>query len=155
AAGGYGYGPSFQGLQAVWRRGEEIFAEVALPEEQTDANQFGLHPALLDAALHAAAAADPGDVKEGMLPFAWGGITLHAVGATALRVRLRPSGADGMSLDLADTTGAAVATVGSVVSRPVTAVSDAGSDALWRTEWITVDVEPAAIPSDWAVYGDD
>ncbi|MBO1420517.1 polyketide synthase dehydratase domain-containing protein, partial [Streptomyces sp. FH025] len=28
----YGYGPAFQGLRAVWRRGEDLFAEVALPE---------------------------------------------------------------------------------------------------------------------------
>ncbi|WP_208615158.1 polyketide synthase dehydratase domain-containing protein, partial [Streptomyces caeruleatus] len=30
---GYGYGPTFQGLRAVWRRGEEVFAEVCLAEE--------------------------------------------------------------------------------------------------------------------------
>ncbi|MCQ9136506.1 type I polyketide synthase, partial [Streptomyces hilarionis] len=28
---GYGYGPVFQGLRAVWRRDDEVFAEVALP----------------------------------------------------------------------------------------------------------------------------
>ena len=54
AARGYGYGPAFRGLRAAWRRGEEVFAEVALPEEAAaDAGPFGLHPALLDAALHA------------------------------------------------------------------------------------------------------
>ncbi|WP_352230245.1 polyketide synthase dehydratase domain-containing protein, partial [Streptomyces sp. NBRC 14336] len=31
---GLSYGPVFQGLRAVWRRGEEVFAEVALPAEQ-------------------------------------------------------------------------------------------------------------------------
>ncbi|MFF0078080.1 type I polyketide synthase, partial [Streptomyces sp. NPDC005494] len=42
---GYGYGPVFQGLKAVWTRGEEIFAEVALPDEaHEDAGRFGLHP---------------------------------------------------------------------------------------------------------------
>ncbi|WP_244190822.1 polyketide synthase dehydratase domain-containing protein, partial [Streptomyces caeruleatus] len=30
---GYGYGPSFQGLQTAWRRGEEVFAEVRLSDE--------------------------------------------------------------------------------------------------------------------------
>ncbi|WP_324605153.1 polyketide synthase dehydratase domain-containing protein, partial [Streptomyces sp. NRRL WC-3549] len=49
---GYGYGPAFQGLRAVWRRGEHVFAEVALPEE-ISGDGFGVHPALLDSALHA------------------------------------------------------------------------------------------------------
>ncbi|MFF8732873.1 type I polyketide synthase, partial [Streptomyces sp. NPDC015171] len=30
AGRGYGYGPVFQGLRAVWRRGDEVFGEVAL-----------------------------------------------------------------------------------------------------------------------------
>ncbi|MFI2511797.1 polyketide synthase dehydratase domain-containing protein, partial [Streptomyces sp. NPDC018972] len=52
---GYGYGPVFRGLRAAWRRGEELFAEVALPQESVDgAGGFGLHPALLDASMHAA-----------------------------------------------------------------------------------------------------
>ena len=51
---GFEYGPAFQGLQAAWRRGDELFAEVALSEEQRDqASCFGVHPALLDAAFHA------------------------------------------------------------------------------------------------------
>ncbi|MGQ5641022.1 MULTISPECIES: polyketide synthase dehydratase domain-containing protein, partial [unclassified Streptomyces] len=51
---GLSYGPVFRGLRGVWRRGGEVFAEVGLPEEQeTVAGRFGLHPALLDAALHA------------------------------------------------------------------------------------------------------
>ena len=55
AARGYGYGPVFRGLRAAWRRGEDVFAEVALPEEAAaGAGSFGVHPALLDAALHAA-----------------------------------------------------------------------------------------------------
>ncbi|WP_162231721.1 polyketide synthase dehydratase domain-containing protein [Allosalinactinospora lopnorensis] len=52
---GYTYGPVFQGLRAAWRRGEELFAEVALSEQaRADAGRFGLHPALLDAAVHEA-----------------------------------------------------------------------------------------------------
>ena len=50
---GYDYGPVFQALSGAWRRGEELFAEVSLPEDQRSAaGSFGLHPALLDAALH-------------------------------------------------------------------------------------------------------
>ncbi|MFF1798883.1 acyltransferase domain-containing protein, partial [Kitasatospora sp. NPDC058263] len=54
AGASYGYGPAFRGLRAVWRRGEDLFAEVALPEGvAADAGAFGLHPALLDGVLHA------------------------------------------------------------------------------------------------------
>jgi acyl transferase domain-containing protein len=83
------YGPLFQGLRAAWRQGEELYAEVALPEE-ADQSTFGLHPALLDAALHATelfGRSAPGPV----LPFAWEGITLHADGARSLRVRITAS----------------------------------------------------------------
>src|SRR5206468_1307979 len=45
---GLAYGPAFQGLHAAWRNGEELYAEVALPESVTaDAEHFGVHPALL------------------------------------------------------------------------------------------------------------
>src|SRR5260370_1087343 len=56
AAAGSVYGPVFQGLRAAWRRGGEVFAEVALPAD-ADAAGYGLHPALLDACLHAGALA--------------------------------------------------------------------------------------------------
>ena len=45
-AQGIDYGPLFQTLRGVWRRDGEVFAEVALAEEQrTESGRFGLHPA--------------------------------------------------------------------------------------------------------------
>ncbi|WP_042837766.1 polyketide synthase dehydratase domain-containing protein, partial [Streptomyces sp. NRRL S-15] len=115
---GYGYGPAFQGLRAVWRRGEEVFAEVALPEG-ISGDGFGVHPALLDSALHAMGlAGDRGEDGGGTgLPFAWSGVSLHAVGASVLRVRIAPAGS-GVSLVLADVAGEPVASVDSLVLRP-------------------------------------
>ncbi|MDI5937262.1 type I polyketide synthase, partial [Micromonospora sp. DH15] len=53
AAQGYDYGPSFIALRSAWRRGDDLFAELALPETPAaEAGGYGLHPALLDAALH-------------------------------------------------------------------------------------------------------
>ncbi|WP_143666222.1 polyketide synthase dehydratase domain-containing protein, partial [Streptomyces sp. st77] len=112
AAEGYEYGPVFQGLSGVWRSGEEVFAEVALPEG-TAVDGFGLHPALLDAALQAAGfgsfvpdtdtdASAGGGVR---LPFAWSGVSLFASGASSLRVRLWPVGEDGFGVELADAAG--------------------------------------------------
>ncbi|MGP4052944.1 type I polyketide synthase, partial [Streptomyces sp. 2A115] len=144
---GYGYGPAFQGLRAVWRRGEEVFAEVALPEEQRkEADRFGIHPALLDASLHAGMlAAAPDTAEEGspgepVLPFAWNGLVLHAVGASVLRVRLAPGGPGAVSLAAADEAGGLVVTMDSLVSRPVSTdqletAADDSRDSLFGVEW--------------------
>ncbi|HEX7302328.1 type I polyketide synthase [Lentzea sp.] len=144
AESGYGYGPSFQGLRRVWRRGDEVFAEVALPEG-TDPSRFTLHPALFDAALHVSGAVAD-DVAVG-LPFVWSGVTVHAEGTAALRVRLRRTGSDEVSLDLADLTGAPVASVAAVRSRPVSEdqLAAAGrGDALMRVRWLPVVLPDAA-----------
>ncbi|CAM5324215.1 SDR family NAD(P)-dependent oxidoreductase [Streptomyces canarius] len=138
---GYDYGPAFAGLTAVWRRGEEIFAEAVLPaEHREDIEKFGIHPALLDAALHANAFHRHEDDRN-VLPFAWNGVQLHAAGAGALRVRVAPCGPDALSFDAADETGALVLTMQSLVSLPI---SDLGADpaqapdALWQLDWTRV-----------------
>ncbi|MGC5016862.1 SDR family NAD(P)-dependent oxidoreductase, partial [Streptosporangium sp. DT93] len=136
AAVGLAYGPAFRGLRAAWRRDDELFAEVALPD-QVQGDRFGLHPALLDAALHAVALA--GVTEGAALPFAWSGVRLLASGAPALRVRVRPRGS-GVSLDIADATGLPVATVESLVLREVdadrlTGPRPAVHDSLYRVDW--------------------
>ena len=89
AARGYGYGPAFRGLTAMWARGDEVFAEVRLPDAAGGVGGFGVHPALLDAALHAAVIANQD--AELVLPFSWQGVSLHAAGASAVRVRIAPA----------------------------------------------------------------
>ncbi|MGC5016865.1 type I polyketide synthase, partial [Streptosporangium sp. DT93] len=134
------YGPLFQGLRAAWRRGDEVFAEVSLPD-QADREGFGLHPALLDAALHAVALTDT--VEGASLPFAWSDVRLYASGASALRVRISPSGA-GTSLEIADATGLPVASVGGLVLRPASADRPVASrDSLYEVRWVPVPT-PAA-----------
>ncbi|MGH3553197.1 MAG: acyltransferase domain-containing protein, partial [Mycobacterium sp.] len=144
AARGYGYGPAFQGLTAMWRRGDEIFAEVALP---TDAGVspagFGVHPAVLDATLHAVIAAVGGaDSDDGVLvPFSWQRVCLHAAGASAVRARIAPTGPSAVSVELADGLGLPVLSVASMVARPVSqqqlmaAVSGSGPDRLFEVIW--------------------
>ncbi|UCM86665.1 type I polyketide synthase [Streptomyces marincola] len=147
AAEGLDYGPRFKGLRAMWRLGEDTYAEVSLPPGPDEGpDPFALHPALLDAALHAAAPTGSGRVT---LPFSWSDVALHATGATVLRVRLRPAGPDAVALDLADEAGAPVATVGSLTGRPVTRdrLTAAGGPLL-HVDWV-----PAALPREAAPGG--
>ncbi|MFH8979111.1 SDR family NAD(P)-dependent oxidoreductase, partial [Streptomyces sp. NPDC017890] len=139
---GLGHGPVFQGLRTAWVRGDEVFAEVVLaPEAHGDAALFGAHPALLDAALHAVGLGEfLSDSSLAYLPLAWSGVSLHAVGATAVRVALAPAGADAVSAEVADVSGAPVLSVASLSLGPVPEerIEDArGSvgDALFRVEW--------------------
>ncbi|MET9453418.1 SDR family NAD(P)-dependent oxidoreductase, partial [Streptomyces cinerochromogenes] len=148
ATAGLIYGPVFQGLTAAWRRGDEVFAEVALPEQTREtAERFGLHPALLDAALHASALTTvAGDGAA--LPFSWSGVELYASGASALRVRIRPAGEHAFALDIADPAGQPVAAVDRLTVREadtdrLTATRSPLHDWLYRIDWVKVPVASA------------
>jgi acyl transferase domain-containing protein/NADPH:quinone reductase-like Zn-dependent oxidoreductase/acyl carrier protein len=161
AAKGLSYGPAFQGLRAAWRHGEELFLEVALPEKAAaEAGAFGLHPALLDACLHMTARERPSDGQPVRpsgaplaLPFSWTGVSLHATGASVLRVWQAPCGPSALSLLAADANGKPVVSVQSVTLRSASAgqlLARPGSrDSLFRLDWEPVE---GAQPSDgrWA-----
>ncbi|MHC3412658.1 SDR family NAD(P)-dependent oxidoreductase, partial [Streptomyces sp. DT17] len=154
ASGGFAYGPVFQGLRAVWRLGDEVYAEAALPPGQQDAAAaFGLHPALLDAVLHTTGLTGAG---EGRMPFVWTGVTLHAQGASTVRARVTPVGPDAYALELSDPSGRPVASVESLALRPVAAETPGAPvpaprhhDSLFRLEWAPVSGTPEA--RSWAV----
>src|SRR5262249_7120560 len=78
------YGPAFRGVRRAWRSRDadsdavSVFAEVELPAEAVDGGGPGagvaVHPALLDAAMHALAlVVERGD--RGRVPFAFTGVT--------------------------------------------------------------------------------
>ncbi|MCZ1005605.1 type I polyketide synthase [Streptomyces lydicus] len=136
---GVDYGPAFRGLRAAWRRGDDLFAEVALPEERHDeAGSFGLHPALFDAALHIASG-------DGALPFAWTGVSLFATGARALRVRLRRTGPGAVSVLVTDASGRAVAAAESLTARPVPTLSGSHAKALFQVDLVPEQVTAAPV----------
>nr|AJW65407.1 type I modular polyketide synthase [Nocardiopsis sp. CMB-M0232] len=159
------YGPAFRGLRSVWHRGQEVCAEVELPvEEHQAADAFLLHPALLDAALHALAAAE--GVAIG-LPFSWSGVRILAVGATAVRARIVLLGADTVAVSVFDAEGEPVATVDSLTLRPLSSslalsassAEDAAARAADRGSLFTVDwvltVPASPVPGlTWAVLDD-
>ncbi len=166
---GLEFGPAFQGLRAAWRWGEELLVEVALPpEQQADAGSFGVHPALLDATLHAlggsllAGRVDRGEDtrEEAWLPFSWSGVELHATGALSLRARLSPTGEGAVSLAISDPRGAPVLTVRSLVLRALSLRQLAGAHAahhraLFTQEWVTLPVGSPAPPRWLATLGED
>jgi malonyl CoA-acyl carrier protein transacylase len=161
AAAGFGYGPVFQGLRSAWRLGGEVFAEVTLPKEsRLEAGLFGLHPALLDASLHAIGLGGLlEDTGQGRLPFAWSGVSLHAAGAAELRVRLSAVGSDAVSIAVADGTGAPVASIDSLLLRAFSAEQLAGPggrhEALFRQEWTAVALPATGVLGTVAVLGDN
>ncbi|MDL4817272.1 type I polyketide synthase [Actinomadura opuntiae] len=152
---GYAYGPAFRGVRALWRRGQEVFAEVGAPDG-VEVEGFGIHPALLDAIVHARLLADSstglGAADEQVrVPFLWEGMSLHAVGATAVRVRIGPAGEDAVSVQVADEAGALVLSVESLVTRPVSkralaAAASTGPDGLFEVRWSPVPI-PETAPS--------
>ena len=144
-AAGFGYGPAFQGLQRAWRLGDEIYAEAALPDTLTgEAERFGLHPALLDAALHGLLA--DRQRLEVRLPFSWSGVSLHATGASTVRVHLSRIGEDTVEVHLADPTGAPVATISALTLRPLApdtlTARTSAAQSLFSLEWTSATSEP-------------
>jgi acyl transferase domain-containing protein/acyl carrier protein len=134
---GVDYGPAFQGVTAAWQQGDELFAEVTLPEEvRAGAEKYGIHPALLDAALHALFVPERPEGQV-VLPFSWSGVHVHDTTATSVRVRITKTGTDAYTLSLVDPTGAPVASVETLVARPVSADAlRSGPDSLYRLDWV-------------------
>ncbi|WP_430393197.1 type I polyketide synthase [Actinacidiphila reveromycinica] len=151
---GFVYGPSFRGLARAWRRDGQVFAEVALPEAQSGrAGAFGLHPALLDAVMHALAFVDLEPAEFGRLPFSFGDVALHASGAGRVRACLTRTGPDSVAIAVADEAGDAVLSLGSLVVRPLTpqALSAAGGgrdEAVLAPRWTALDTQDPAL-DDW------
>ncbi|MEV8633593.1 SDR family NAD(P)-dependent oxidoreductase, partial [Streptosporangium sp. NPDC051023] len=146
AAAEFDYGPAFQGLRRAWRRDGEVFAEVSL-DNGVSTTRYGLHPALLDSALHAAGLL--GGTTTGHLPFSWTDVTMHAPSTDMLRVRLSPTDGQSIAVELADPTGVPVASVSALALRAVRR----DDQRLYRVEWTAApaaesdraEVEPAIV----------
>ncbi|HEY5195315.1 MAG TPA: SDR family NAD(P)-dependent oxidoreductase, partial [Solirubrobacteraceae bacterium] len=162
---GLDYGPAFQGLRSAWRRGTEIFADVSLPEDQqTQAALFTVHPALLDAALHGFAASlldgDTSSEQAGVrLPFSLSGVSVDALGASSLRVRVAPAGEDAVSVVAADEAGTVVLALRSLRMRPASEAQLGAArgghtrDSLFRLDWVVTPAVSQVPVGAWAALG--
>ncbi|MFC4068634.1 alpha/beta fold hydrolase [Actinoplanes subglobosus] len=131
---GFHYGPAFRAVTAVWRGPTEVYAEVALPPAAaTDATRFGVHPALLDAALHASLLAEPPDRPR--IPFALEGVELHTAGAATARVVLSPVTPDTTRVTMTDQLGRPIVTIDALVTRRIAGQDPIVQRALHRLTW--------------------
>ncbi|MFB6887803.1 type I polyketide synthase [Kitasatospora sp. NPDC056327] len=160
-ARGVAYGPAFRGLRAAWRTADAIHAEVALPEGLLGAGAegFGLHPALLDAALQTVGLREGTATAESAdgvpLPFSWQRVAIESSDATVLRVRLRPDGPDAATAWITDPSGRTVATVGSLTLRTAsTAALRASTGSVFHVGWTPVTAVPGPRPvTRWGLLG--
>src|SRR5262249_14735895 len=150
---GYDYGPSFQGFREAWRVGDVLYGRAVLPEVLSEsAEEYGLDPALLDAALHVLSL----ELLDGggslLLPFGWSDASLVATGARELRVRASVKRtADGEALaelQLTDGSGQAVARIGGLRLREasegqIREAARSETQHLYRLDWRPVALSEA------------
>ncbi|MBI2570997.1 MAG: SDR family NAD(P)-dependent oxidoreductase [Candidatus Schekmanbacteria bacterium] len=84
ASRGLQYGPAFQGIERLWVGPNEVLARAQLPRMCSETG-FSVHPALLDAALHAAAAPAVlrGGGGEALVPAHIGAVAVYELPASA------------------------------------------------------------------------
>ncbi|WP_211265889.1 type I polyketide synthase, partial [Actinacidiphila oryziradicis] len=156
---GYDYGPVFQGMRAAWRDGDDIYVEVALEDEYTDAaGEFGIHPALFDAVVQGGVPFFAGG-SEHKMPFSWTGVRLGHRGSSRLRVRAGAIGDSTVRLDAVDDSGTPVVSVRSLVLRPVDQAQLAGAGrstdgSLFTVEWSEVAAANGTARASVAVLGE-
>lgn len=160
---GYGYGPSFRCVHAVWKKDDDYWAEVELPEFLERDNRFEIHPVLLDSLLHVGIlAVNKSDSHPGIrLAFSCAGISCQAGNVASVRIRLRLIRPDAFAVRVTDLEGNPVANIDCVALRPgsVRELPVARSrtfDILGKVIWVKPfeHVEGVKFPSDWVGIGD-
>ncbi len=162
AARGLRYGPSFRGLAELWRGEARSWARVVLPQEiGAEASRYEIHPALLDAAIHAVLATTGLD-KDGaeiFLPFTVRSLRVlsagHASAWVALTSAERTEEFIRADLHLYDEAGRPIAeVVGLELKRARRALVDARSVARqsFVVEWQPASAQPQ-LTGRWGVWG--
>ncbi|MGY5118541.1 SDR family NAD(P)-dependent oxidoreductase [Streptomyces sp. 900105755] len=164
---GLGYGPAFQGVrEAVVTGAGELLARLSLPSVAHDlADPYPVHPALLDAALHVAAALEGGAAPDGrvLLPVAVGRAALSHRCADDLTVLVRRTGATETDLTLDVTLWAAdgfpAGRLEGVRLRAASPADLAGGSGngrhLYEVAWTAAPEPSVQQPAgDWTVVGD-
>jgi NADP-dependent 3-hydroxy acid dehydrogenase YdfG len=159
---GYDYGPMFQGVRAAWRVGDEVYAEVALPDD-AGGEGFGIHPALFDAAMHGGLLKQGEDVSA-VLPFSWSGVRLGRPGLSRVRARISPADDSAIRVDITSEHGEPVLSMERFDMRPVEQAQleraqRTKQNSLFQLEWAAVTATSqgaarVAVLGELAVSGD-
>ena len=141
----------FGGCRRCGGAASEVFAEVDVPQAVgATLGGFGIHPVLLDAALHALGVDD--EQAQTLLPFSWQGVSLHAAGASRARVcigagwRRGGVGGDGRRVGIAGVVGSVVGHA-SGIGRAV--VGGRGSSRSAGASWKCLVASTAAAQRYW------
>ncbi|MER5407732.1 SDR family NAD(P)-dependent oxidoreductase [Streptomyces sp. NPDC002769] len=165
---GLGYGPAFQGVRSAVPTtvDGELLARLSLPTvARASTDSYPVHPALLDAALHVAAALDTGGASDGrvLLPVAVGRCVLPPGGTDDLTALVRRSGGSGTDLTLDvtlwDADGLPAGRLEDVRLRAADPADLNGASEngrhLYEVAWTAAPEESAGTPAAvWAVHGD-
>jgi pimaricinolide synthase PimS1 len=137
---GYEYGPAFQGLRSWWRSGDELFAEVDIPDGATPAG-------LLDASLHAWIAGTRADTPDDAIsvPYTWRKVRTDEVHSGPLRVRITLTGESAFALDAVGPSGAAVCSVEEITMRPVAFSALRAGERPYEVTWTTADLSRSTV----------
>lgn len=153
AAEGYTYGPALRALRRMWRRGNEVFAEVALPEQAGPAGGFDVHPVLIDAALHAVLLADLPERDGGRparMPFSWSGVQILRSQARSVRVHAELRADGSWRIDAADPAEAPVFSIDAVSFLPAAGIHPPLLERAWTP--VVLSAAPATA-ADTAIVG--
>jgi|GEM_PF-170348 len=162
---GYGYGPSFRGLTAAWQREGEVWAQALLAESAAaSATDYGLHPGLLDSALHALLLTlrlqDP-ESDDAYMPFEAERLSFWRDGLSELWVKVTDfeKGDDEFwaSVDFYDAQGDCVGRLDKLHARRIDRaalrrMTSAGVDRFhFKVAWHAVEAHDAAISGTWGL----
>ncbi|MEV6596451.1 amino acid adenylation domain-containing protein [Actinoplanes sp. NPDC051346] len=162
---GYGYGPTFQGIQEAWHVGGEVWARAALPESaEQSAAGYVLHPALLDSAMHSLLLTQRLQNRTGddlFVPFEAERLSLRVKGLAEIWVRVADfelgDGEFWASLDIHDSHGAQVGRLHRLHARRVDRavlrrLAAAGVDRFqFDVNWRQVDTENVELGGSWGL----
>ncbi|MFJ9576118.1 SDR family NAD(P)-dependent oxidoreductase, partial [Streptomyces sp. NPDC101191] len=163
---GYHYGPAFRGLDAHWPT--TGWARVTLPTAHGEPAGYGIHPALLDAALHTLVAPTGPDAPL-RLPFSFTGVTAHPtsepVGALLVHATPHPTSGDSFTLRAYTENGTPALTITGLTLATADPRALKAPVAVSSVAWLPVETgtpvvqagadggRTAEVPSDWVQIG--
>ncbi|GAA5086085.1 hypothetical protein GCM10023319_32690 [Nocardia iowensis] len=165
AALGYGYGPTFQCIEQAWHVGEEVWARAALPDSaEPSAGSYGLHPALLDSAMHSLLLTQRLKKKTGddlFVPFEAERLSLREQGLSEIWVRVADfelgDGEFWASLDIYNAKGDNIGRLHRLHARRVDRavlrrLAQAGVDRFqFDVDWRPVDTDNVELGGSWGL----